>query len=368
MKIAVIIRHYHKHGGTSRVVAELCENLSNLGLEVHVFSGSFPPADKPRNPHFHLVPCIKSRRFFFLEVLSFAFFAALCVRHANRKERFDVINAHEELPIKGAYTTYHSCHLAWVKKYGGNISTTDKLILWLTRKNLSESKKIIAVSEGLKHELLEFYDLPEEKITVIPNGINLKEFSSDPVQRKMVRSRYSIKENERVALFVSNDFGRKGLPYCLEAVGLLKDEAIRLLVVGADRIPFYKNLAKNLGIEDKVTFAGQSKNVKEFYSASDLFLLPSTHESFALVTLEALAASLPVLRTKTAGFEEQIEEGKNGYAISQNPQDIAEKIKFLIRHPQEFDKMKRRATEKARDFSWEKIARQYKDLFEKERQ
>jgi D-inositol-3-phosphate glycosyltransferase len=134
------------------------------------------------------------------------------------------------------------------------------------------------------------------------------------------------------------------------------------LVVGGDEcchdeLGRLKSLAKNLQIQDSVSFLGLVKHeeLPYFYSAADLCVLPSYYESFGLVALESLACGTPVVGTNVGGLENVIRQGETGYVVADNdPLRLASKIGRLLSMSKKEAKSSIRAS--VMEFSWSKIA------------
>ena len=278
MKILLISRGFNKHGGISRYVAELAERFVREH-ETHLLTTKYDY--KVENLVVHKKPMIEKP--FWLQIASNAYYNTKYAKKLKEKFNIDIVHSNGSESLFCDVLTMHSCHKAWVKYYrswdlfrnvAGFISPVNKVVLSVERKVIEKgSKKIIAVSEGAKNEILENYNVPEDKIVVIPNGV---------------------------------DF-------------------VKLLVVGKDNPEPYKNLASKLGVSNKIIFAGFVPDISEYYAASDIFVFPTAYEAFSLATLEAVASGLPILATKVNGTEELIEEGYNGFFVKRHPKDIAEK-------------------------------------------
>ncbi|HLA51136.1 MAG TPA: glycosyltransferase family 4 protein, partial [Thermodesulfobacteriota bacterium] len=152
--------------------------------------------------------------------------------------------------------------------------------------------------------------------------------------RAAYREKLNIKD-EIALLFVGSGFERKGLGFLIEAVGILKGSGynkIKLIVAGKGKIKKYKNAADRLGIGKDVIFTGPVKDVQGYYSAADIFVLPSIYEPFSNACLEAMASGLPVVTSRINGASEILTDGKDGIIIDNpsNPEEIAEKIKPLL--------------------------------------
>ncbi len=212
-------------------------------------------------------------------------------------------------------------------------------------------------------QLQEHYQVPDERIVIIPNGINLTRFNpANASSRVEVRRSFSAPENIPLLLFVGSQFRLKGLEFVIRALAEMQTKAI-LLVVGGDVSGPFKRLAEQLGVRDRVIFAGARSDLPRIYPAADAFVLPSLYETFALVCLEAMASGLPVLASPVGGIEDYLRDGENGLHIQRDPQDIAVKLDRMLNEPELYARLRERGLTTAGDYAWEKIARKYLTLF-----
>lgn len=360
MKIAQVIRHYNKKHGSSRVVTELCENFLRMGHEVHVYTHSWPK-NSPKDIKFHWVPIFKLN--FPFEVSSFTYFSTAFLKNTN----YDVVNNHGDCRHKGIFTS-HGSHTYFIhkilKKKG---SSLDRYIMNLEEYIFGKGnyKKVIVVSELVKNQLIECFDLPEKDIEVIYNGINLDEFASNEDIRVETRKKFAIQKDEHVLLFVSNDFKNKGLDTLINSLGYIKDKKIKLLVVGKDREGTkpskYQKIAGSIGVKDKIIFAGSAQKTQDFFNAADIFVLPTDIDSFGLVELEAIASGLPVVvsNPQMNGFAEIITDGTEGFILKnhKNPKEISEKVITLVNNPELRINMSENARKTAQNYTWDKVAK-----------
>lgn len=341
MKIALVRQSYHKYGGAERYVSYLTEGLLKRGHEVHVFARKWDP-HVPEGIIFHRVPTLKGPSF--LKALSFA----CSVKKLLEGEKFDIVNSFDRTLYQDIYRAGDGVHGEWRKRL---LEITPNplirlLILFnplhlsllsLEKRIFKENnyKKIIAISKEGKEEIIKHYGVPPEDIIVVYNGVDLEEFhpQNKALFREDIRKEFSISEKEFFILFVGSGYRRKGLRYLIEAVSLLKEEKpLKILVVAKGKKRFYLRLARRLGVEDKIIFAGGRKDLRKFYAASDLFVLPTVYEPFGNVCLETLASGLPIIVSKTSGAAEIITEGEDGLLLK-NPRDfreLAEKIRLTF--------------------------------------
>ncbi|MCX7956694.1 MAG: glycosyltransferase family 4 protein [Endomicrobia bacterium] len=384
MKIAMVTREYHKHGGISKVVAEVSERLAKLGHEVHVYTSKWIVTEN-YNIKFHKVPIFDiglldklglKKLNKLVKGISFLIFS----RFINCSG-YDIVHIHGDSLLKADVVTAHSCHKEWLRiskqvaKTPGewamkNLNPHHWRILFTEKTNYKEGnyKRIVALTSQIKKEIVEHYDVPEENIVIIPNGINLEEFS--PKNREIyfeeIRQKFNISFNDIVLLFVGYEFKRKGLRYVIEALGLLNREKVKLLIVGDDNIIPYFKLAKRLGVFEKIIFVGRQKEINKFYAASDIFVFPTMYEAFPLVVIEAMASGLPVITTKAAGVNEFIKNAEEGFLLDNyyDSELLAYYISILVND----ESLRKRVGEKARktaeSFSWDIIAEKYSQIYQ----
>jgi UDP-glucose:(heptosyl)LPS alpha-1,3-glucosyltransferase len=154
----------------------------------------------------------------------------------------------------------------------------------------------------------------------------------------------------------------KGLEFAIRALAEMKTQAY-LLVVGGDTQAPFKRLAEQLHVSDRVIFAGSRSDLPEIYPAADAFVLPTLYETFALVCLEAMASGLPVLASPVGGIEDYLVDGANGFHIQRDPAEIAGKLDLVLNDSSLHARLRESGLATAQDYSWDKIARQYLNLF-----
>ncbi len=341
MKIALVRQSYHKYGGAERYVSYLAEGLLERGHEVHVFARKWDP-HVPEGIIFHRVSTLKGPSF--LKVLSFA----SNVKRLLQRERFDIINSFDRTLYQDIYRAGDGVHREWRKRLleiAPNpivrlsilLNPLHLSLLFLEKKIFQENnyKKIIAISKKGKEEIIKYYGVSPEDILVIYNGVDLEEFhpKNRALFREEIREEFNISNGEFLILFVGSGYRRKGLRYLIEAISLLKEEKpLKVLVVAKGKKRTYLKLVKRLRVKDKIIFAGERKDLRKFYAACDLFVLPTIYEPFGNVCLETLASGLPIIVSRASGAEEIITEGVNGLLLK-NPRDsreLAEKIRLTF--------------------------------------
>ena len=225
-------------------------------------------------------------------------------------------------------------------------------------------RRVVAISERVRTQLKKYYGIPDERIVTIPNGINLSRYHPGASQsRAEVRREFGLADDVPLVLFVGSQYRLKGLEFAIRALGEMKTKA-SLLVVGADNPAPFKRLAEELGLTDRVIFAGTRNDLPRIYPAADAFVLPTLYESFALVCLEAMASGLPVLASPVGGIEDYLRDGENGFHIEREAADIAAKLDLVLTDAEMREHFRARGLVTVQDYAWQRIAEKYLQLFD----
>jgi glycosyltransferase involved in cell wall biosynthesis len=283
---------------------------------------------------------------------------------------FDIVHAHDWLTVNA---------MAWIKygrgrksiltmhstEYGrcgnnfyGGTSQAIRDIEWL---GMYEAHRVIAVSRALKKEVGWIYQAPEEKVTVVYNGVPFWHFNGfiDPVS---VRSQHGIGQSDPFALFVGRMTSQKGPDLLIEAIAkvLAHHPAAKFILAGEGHLRGQvESRAQQLGIGTAIRFYGylDRGQVIDLYKACDCVVVPSRNEPFGIVVLEGWSAGKPIVATNTGGPAELIWDGVTGYIVEQNPEAISGGIGAVFADlplSRQMGKNGRIAVETA--FSWDIIA------------
>lgn len=334
-----------KRGGAERYLVDLCTRMAAEGYEVHVYAKHWDEEDP--GIYFHTVKAIRFPKS--LQLLSFAVRATRAIEKGHYDITFGVgntLNADILQPHGGVHWAWfwrslriYNHPIRWAIKFLGRVFSLKQWASgWIQdapykRKTFS---KVIAISDMVKQDLMRWYQIPEERITVIYNGVDIDHFHPRNRQyREAVRARHDIEKEDWVLLFVSNNFRMKGLDFLIKALAILKKgehPPFKLLVLGKDRQHFYLHLAKEIGISEELVFVGLTREPEKYYGASDLLIHPTFYDACSLTVLEALASGLPVITTHSNGASGIITQGQEGFVIS-DPRDekaLSEKILFWL--------------------------------------
>ena len=371
MKIAIIRQKFVLYGGAEQFADGYIHQLAESGHEVHIFANQWIPSHH-KNIHHHFVATLNLNAFF--RTLSFS-------RNVAKKiseQHFDIIQSHEKTWLQDIYRAGDGCHIKWLKQRSNSFSLLKNLFLYLNpfhqlilklEKNIFEAGKckIVAISEMVKEDILENYQCPQENISVVYNGVDLKRFNPNNKKkyRSLIRKKLGISESSILILFVGSGFERKGLNFLLQSSEYFEKKDWRLLIMGKGN---FKKIAKYLPKNkiDQIIIEEPQPEIEQYYAAADLFILPSIYEPFGNANLEALATGLPVITTKFCGAANIIQSNINGLVIKNpyDPKEIAEKINFLF-DPTTRNVMGKNARDLAEQFTPERNNQEMLKIYEK---
>jgi UDP-glucose:(heptosyl)LPS alpha-1,3-glucosyltransferase len=207
------------------------------------------------------------------------------------------------------YRAGEGCHRAYLESMGPRFhrrATYHRILLALERRVFATTPEIVAISRLGALEIARLYGVPESRLTVVYNGVDLARFHPDNRARHRVAARAEAGVDGWVALFAGSGFERKGLATAIEALAALDDRSARLLVLGKGETGPYRELAERLGVAARVAWLGARPDAERWYAAADALVLPTRYEPFGNVHLEALASGLPVVTTTAAGGAEAV--------------------------------------------------------------
>ena len=353
--------------GIPRAAPAVADESARAGHDVH-YLHAFPEEDSGKK-----ITCHRLRVVTFPHSAEMLHFSRASYR-ACRSLNPDIVHTHGEVPF-GDVVTAQSCHKRAMAvgsrfepgrtRFTFGIADAVRLRNERLLYKHGKCRRVIAVSDGVRKELQEEYDVPSEKITVIPNGVDLDRFSPlrIPVDRTSMRNELGIGAGAQVLLIVANEFRRKGVHLVIDALARLNDDNLRLVVAGSDDPSPYLAQAKQRGLESQVQFTRGRISVERLYAAADLFVMPTFYEAFSLATLEAASSGLPLLVTRVHGTSELIVDGNNGYFIERDADDIAAKIRLSLNDQKRLEQMKQHARKSAEPFSWQKIVPQVLSVY-----
>jgi len=246
-----------------------------------------------------------------------------------------------------------------------------KLSSWMERTGIEAADRVIAVSQGSKEDILKYYNIPEEKVEVIYNGIDLNQYQK--TDRNIARKKYGIEG--KYILFVGRISRQKGITHLIDAVKYLpKDIKVVLCASSPDTQEVLEEVEQKVKLYDNIIWINkmvEKEEIIELYSNAEVFACPSIYEPFGIINLEAMACKTPVVASATGGIKEVVVHEETGFLVEPgNSEELAKYINILLNNKDlaiKFGENGRKRVEEM--FSWESIARKtyemYKDVIEK---
>ena len=317
LSLALIRGRYAPDGGAERFVSRVLESLGGQGPRVTLITREWTPGSG-----FEVVVVNP----FYLGRLWRDWSFARAVRKLLRTRAFDIVQSHERIPGCDIYRAGDGVHREWLQQRARTLSSWGRLLQTLSpyhcyikhaEKRVFTSsllRVVICNSEMVKTEIQRHFGLPPAKLQIIHNGVDTDVFHPRLKQhRAAVRAQYKIPETATLFLFVGSGFERKGVPILLEVMTRMPEQAW-LLIVGRDKkMKGFQRRSERLGLSRRVIFAGSQADVKPYYGAANVLVLPTLYDPFSNVVLEAMASGLPVITSTKSGAAEVIENGKTGF-------------------------------------------------------
>jgi glycogen(starch) synthase len=370
-------------GGLARHVRKLAENLVRQGFDVHVLTRGqeeSPPEEEMDGVVIHRVrepkrPGDLSEFVAWIEHMNSDMLAA-GVELGDRFD-FDVVHGHDWLVAVAGdhlarrfrcplavtiHATEYGRHQGWVDKHPqSHIHGVER---WMANR----AERVITCSAYMREHVADIYGLEEQRIAVIPNGIDPAELV--PVDDlETLRSRFA-ERHERLVLLVGRLVYEKGFQLALEAMPTLIERLgdVRFIVAGSGtHEEQLRQQATELGLDPFGTFLGWIGDdvLHSLYRIADLTVVPSIYEPFGLVALEAMASGCPCLVADTGGLREVVPNEDVGLRFSsRDPQSLASMAERLLTDAELRDRLVAEASEHVLTFDWADVARQVGQVYE----
>jgi len=369
MKIGIAC--YPTFGGSGVVATELGLELAARGHDVHFVSYD-PPARyrcAPGKVTFHAV---ETPSYPLFKYPPYLLSMASTMADVAENEHLDLLHAHYAIP----HTISACIAREIVGRPGMPIVTTlhgtDITIVGRRREYsrvvqfaLATSSGVTAVSRSLATETREAFGF-EDEIEVIPNFVDADRYrpGCGPEARARLAS-----PGEKILFHVSNFRPVKNVPDIIRVFARVAAELpARLVLVGdGPDAAACRELGKELGVEERVRFMGETPDVAPLLACADLFLLPSSHESFGLGALEAMACGVPVIATEVGGLPEVVDDGATGRLFA--PGDVeamSQAAVAILSDGPGAERMRAASRARALDmFSTAKVVPMYEGYYEK---
>jgi starch synthase len=238
---------------------------------------------------------------------------------------------------------------------------------WIERTGVENADRVIAVSAEMKEDILRYYQIAPEKVVIIHNGIDLRQYH--PVVERSYLEQKGI--SGPYLLFVGRISRQKGILQLLGAMERLRGNGLKLVLCASapDTPELEREVRQKVAANPEVLWINEmvaKENVIQLYSHAEIFVCPSVYEPFGIINLEAMACKAPVIASRVGGIKEVVADGETGILVEPDrPDQLAEAIRKLVEDRQSIAKFKeagRRRVEQS--FGWEVIAQKTVKLYQ----
>ncbi|MBA3815912.1 MAG: N-acetyl-alpha-D-glucosaminyl L-malate synthase BshA [Parachlamydiaceae bacterium] len=366
MKIGIVC--YPSMGGSGILATELGHELALRGHEIHFITYDIP---------FRLR--LEENKIFFHEVVinqydlfkypDYALTLAVKIAEVSESCQLDLLHVHYAIPhATSAFlanqllkqkripivTTLHGTDITLVGK--------DPAYFKIVKFSIEQSDGITAVSQSLKDQTCHYFDICKP-VEVIHNFFVPKQECFEKPLRHLF-----VKGNEKLLIHSSNYRSiKRPLDVVRIFIEVLKQVQCKMLFLGSgEEIEAVRAFVNDNKLTSEVYFIGRSRDIDPYIASGDLFLLPSSQESFGLAALEALAYGVPVIASRVGGLPEVIDEGKTGYLVDMgDTKKMAERALHLLKDNVLYDSFSREARRQAASkFSPAKIVLAYESFYQ----
>jgi glycogen(starch) synthase len=362
-------------GGIAPHVHDLSLALADNGQEITVVTRGNTPTETEEDLHgikvYRVPPSTPEPPDFISWVLQLNLkLLEKAVFLAEQGEWFDLIHAHDWLVayagqgLKHAYrkplvATIHATE--WGRN-GGLHNELQRYISNVEWKLTYEAWRVICCSRYMSNELQRIFQLPADKLRIVPNGVYPETFRHRSGDAQAIRRKYAA-DDEKIIFYIGRLVFEKGLDLLLDAAAkiLARQQKVKFVIAGKG--PYAKHLherAQQMGLYERFYFTGYIDDITRnaLFSTADVAVFPSLYEPFGIVALEAMAAGTPVVVTDTGGLGEVVRHGKNGLKSAPNdPESLADNILWLLNYPEQARALRNQAFHDLKsEYDWGKIA------------
>ncbi|MEJ6950290.1 glycosyltransferase family 4 protein [Natronospora cellulosivora (SeqCode)] len=363
------------HGGLARHVQDLSEALIEDGHDVFVITQG--DADLLQDEVVNGVRVLRTEPVsinannFIDNILHLNF--QLLDKAIQVKEEigdFDIIHGHDWLVFWASKVFKHSLkkpliftiHATEFGRNQGIYNSMQRYINDLEWYATFEAWRVIVCSNYMKHEVKNLFQVPEDKVISIPNGVNEDNYKAD--YSASFRRKYAS-PNEKMVFYVGRIVREKGIQVLIQAIPeiLSENPSTKFVIAGkGPHLDSLKSQAEFLGVANRIYFTGfiSDEERNRLYQAADVAVFPSIYEPFGIVALEAMVTKTPVIVGNVGGLAEFVHDGENGLTVNPNDsQQLADKIVYLLNNQEKADDIAETGYKMVKHtFTWQQIARQ----------
>ena len=371
-------------GGMNVYVLQQAKELGRRGLQTDVYTRWHDPNDPEivelgvNARVIHVEACPPGQPKEDLSICVPEFVKNVEVFRQSRGLEYDLIHSHYWLSGSAGLVlaqlwdvphvaTFHTLAKTKLRARSGEQEPEDRAVT--ERRVMDETDVVVACTEQEKTDLSRLYHIDQDKVSVIPAGVDLELFK--PMDRVEAKKELGWNGTYTV-LYVGRIEPLKGIGLIVEALAQMEiGRNARLMVVGGKpgldpHLDELKALSKRLGVDERVTFTGSvdQKELPKYYNAADVFVLPSYYESFGLSALEAMACGTPVVASRVGGLPSFIKSGESGYLVPwQCPEPFGERLDMLLSNAGLREAMGKTGRDIATGMGWSHVASKLHALY-----
>jgi glycosyltransferase involved in cell wall biosynthesis len=378
-RLAVVSPFLDKRNGTERIAVEWITRLQD-SFEIHLYSQSVEDLDLT-NIVWHRIPKFPGPH---LANFLWWFLANHLWRAWDRRIwglRYDLVYSPGVNCLDADAVSVHIIFAEYLQRIGGNVSAPKngswptrlhrklyyRLCTFLEKQVYTNSETfLILISQKTAKNLARFYGR-HDRIAILYLGLDHQTFS--PARRlqlrESARKEIGLQDGHFVVLLIGNDWRNKGVPVLVQAMALLRDLPINLLVVSREDPAAIESLVDHNSLAGYVRIMPPRKDVEFYYAAADVYAGPSLEDTFALPPAEAMACGLPVIVSAANGTCEIMTNEQNGLILSDstNSLELAQMLRRLYEDQDLRKRLEQNAAETAGKYTWERNGRELSMIF-----
>lgn len=344
MKLAFGIFKYFPHGGLQRDMMRIAEAAVRRGHEVTIYCGSWEGAPAPEG--------IVVRVFKLRGLSNHGRARSFAARFAESAAEADLRVGFNRMPGLDVYFAADNCFALGAMRHSRfwrAVLPRYRIFREFEEAIFQPSSRtmVMYLTPGQKRDFQTVYCTPESRFRLLPPGIppdRRRPEESEALRRRNEKRRaFGVLENEVLLIQIGSGFRTKGVDRTVTAFAVLPPELrgkSRLLIAGRESGRKYQKLARRLGVENRVIFAGGRDDVADLLLAADLMVHPARNEATGTVLVEAIAAGIPVICSGNCGFENFV-RASGGVVLNEpfSPHELERELAKSIGVPGRLEKM-----------------------------
>jgi glycosyltransferase involved in cell wall biosynthesis len=360
---------YPEVGGGEKYVLNLAREIAKKHEVIVITSAKILKGEKKIDNF--LVYYLNFKEVFGTEVISIHLLYKLI-----RRIRPDIIHGNgPSITQDIAFVLSRIFDIPMIMTYQGNPNldkTISRLyIKFATELVLKKICKIIVTSKMIYSEMIEKRGISQERLLLIPMGVEFAKFKLKVINKNIIRDKFAL-QGKKIILFVGG-LGKRHIhkrpDLLINAIVSVKKEIpnTHLIIFGrGELVPEYKRITEFFKLQNDVSFhtSVNDDELPYYYSAADLFVLPSPIEPFGIVLLEAMSAGVPVIASDKCGGSFAIEEGKAGLVFKSNDiDDLSKKIIEILRDDSLASKFGENGNKYVQKYDWTQMAKEFETVY-----